>query len=78
MSIATENRKAREWLTGKMMTEDTASAIIDMDNIAWSEGQGPKTTARGGAWNVLLRIAEEVAGRESDQRNWERSREKTT
>jgi hypothetical protein len=74
---AVKNKKAREWLMGKMMTGSMANAIIDMDNIGWSEGLGPETDARADAWDVLVNSAEEVTGKQSYRHDWEDSRRKT-
>jgi hypothetical protein len=66
MSIASDNKKAREWLMRKMMSKDMANAIIDMDDATWSEGIGFGDDPTS-AWVVLVGMAEEVTGRESHQ-----------
>ena len=77
MSIATRNKEAREWLIGKMMPEDMADAVLDMDDIAFSEGLGPRTKERLADWEVLVNIAGETSKRKSDRRRWEEGRKKT-
>jgi len=66
MSIAAKNKKSREWLMRKMLSEDMANAIIKIDDATWSEGIGFGDDPTS-AWVVLVGIAEEVTGRESLQ-----------
>ncbi len=51
------------------MAKDLARAITQMDDIAFSEGQGPETDAEYDAWDKLLHEAEKIAGREADSTN---------
>lgn len=46
-----------------LLDTDLANAIIDMDDIAYEEGLGPKTRE---AWNELVLRAELVAERKTD------------
>lgn len=45
------------------LSEDLAHAIIDMDDIGFSEGLGPNGVARTKVWGALVAKAEDVAGR---------------
>lgn len=47
------------------LTEPLAHAIIDMDDISFSEGLGPKNKVSIGAWITLLRMAENLIGRKA-------------
>lgn len=51
------------------LTESLARAIIEMDNIAWSEGLGPSECYEV-EWDDLLSEAESVAGTLSDRTNF--------
>jgi hypothetical protein len=48
------------------LSENLARAIIEMDNIAWSEGLGPSECYEV-EWDDLLVEAESVAGTLSDR-----------
>ena len=48
------------------LTKSLAFAIIEMDNIAWSEGLGPETDKSCDAWRELLAQAETVTDQKAD------------
>lgn len=48
------------------LTKPLANAIIDMEDIAFSEGQGPCDGPSTDAWEALVAEAEKAAGREAD------------
>ena len=48
------------------LTFHLAHAIIEMDDIAYSEGQGPENNEQCGAWDELIRKAEKVTGRRAN------------
>jgi hypothetical protein len=45
-----------------VMTRDLAAAILEVDCIAYSEGQGPRSDKEWEAWRELLSLAEQVGG----------------
>lgn len=49
------------------VTAMLADAIIDMDNIRFCSGMGPRSDSRKAAWFALLKIAEAKASRLADQ-----------
>lgn len=49
----------------QLLSEDLACAVIDMDDIAFSGGLGPRTDSTFAAWGELLLVAEQVSGKEA-------------
>lgn len=47
------------------LSKPMAEAIIEMDDIAYGEGQGPRAECDAKAWQKLLEAAEFVAGRKA-------------
>lgn len=45
------------------LTTHEAHAIIDVADIAYSEGLGPDTEERVSAWSALITLAESITGR---------------
>ncbi len=52
------------------LTVDLAKAIIEMDDIGFSEGLGPKSDVEYEAWRSLLEAAENVSGCEACSTRW--------
>jgi hypothetical protein len=46
------------------MTEDLAHAILDVEDVCFSEGLGTETDARGEAWSELVKEAVDFVDRE--------------
>jgi hypothetical protein len=61
-----------------MITKNLANAIIDMDNIAFNEGLGPKTKVRADDWEVFVDMAEEATGKRTHRHRSEARRKKST
>ena len=65
------------WYTKIEVSPALAHAIIDMDDIGFSEGLGPRINERAEAWYQLVAAAEKIAKRESVARgndSWRKSR----
>ncbi len=61
-----KSSKGRQYVLQQSLTEALARAVVDMDDIAFSEGLGPTTVRSSTAWIALLDVAEEVADKEAD------------
>ncbi|MHC4300932.1 MAG: hypothetical protein ACYS7Y_26965 [Planctomycetota bacterium] len=54
-------------LIGWVLPTDLAQAVLDMDDIGWSEGLGPTGDFRQEAWDRLVKAAEVQSGRKADR-----------
>ncbi len=65
-----KSSKGRQHVMAQLLIGDLAPAVIEMDNIAFSEGLiGPGTPGRLAAWDALLKVAETVSGKRADSTN---------
>ncbi len=59
-----KSNAGRQHVAAQLLIGDLARAVIDMDNLAFSEGLiGPGTPGRLAAWAALLKVAETVEGK---------------
>ena len=56
----------RQHVMAQLLIGNLAPAVIELDNGAFSEGLGPETLAQRDAWEILLNVAEKVAGKRAD------------
>lgn len=48
------------------LTKSLAHAVIDMENVGYSEGLGPEERTSFEAWKLLVKTAEDFVGRKAD------------
>ncbi len=58
------------------LTSDLAKAVIEMDNIGFSEGLGLREDDTYEAWYHLLQLAENEIGQKAFSTRWEEHKKK--